>query len=60
MGRAVVRAQVRLGLDDAPRAHRASVIVYEVHADERACDGERAAFEEAALRFSTAGHRARW
>jgi hypothetical protein len=59
VGREIARAEIRFRLDDAARAHRVSVIVYEMHADESACDGERAAFEEAARRFSTATHRAR-
>ena len=42
----IARAEIGLRLHDASRAHGVSVIVHEVHADECARDGERAAFEK--------------
>ena len=60
MSREIMRAKICLGLDDASGAQRATVIVHEMHADQCARDGERAAFEKAARGFLAAIHRARW
>ena len=59
VGCEIARAEIGFRLDDASRTQRVSVIVHQVHADQGAGNGERAAFEEATLRFATANHRIR-
>jgi len=56
----IARPEIRLGLDDAPRAHRTAIVVHQVHADELAGDRQRAAREKRAREFFCAAHRARW
>lgn len=47
---------VGLRLDDAPHAHRATIIVHEMHADEVTCYGKRAWGVEVAGEFAGSIH----